>query len=757
MYRISPFTPIFFNPSGDKHGPRTVTVQVFANSDRILLEIIATNETEAPPDLTIRDLDTVNEYHYSWGSWVMNDSTTLYFIELLGMADGLYQAVIGENESEPFYVTSDESFLEDTVLLQYSNRDNRQRNDAVFWIDGKQKFFDFRVPGGFKDDNWSFGVSNEQFLTSDNDMIDLYSQESTIKALTVGNSDGCPIWFAEMLNRLLCCNYVYVDNIRYIRNESEVPEVSAEIEGLKSYIFSIGLRRVVDLDPVLESKNMQLILRSVEYMGEIMFRLTNKNEGDFRIIGSGSVGQKKTADDSGIEKPYFLTDELMSGYRSRKCKIGGFIKNDWDNTQIPRGILEDARILGFDYVKVCYTNHVAPSDRFDKFLVTLQSADEVGIGILASHRVFCNTNNDYNDPACLDRDRIEEAIQHPSFEGTFRDEPSDTDINLERSMEIYNIYKDVEPTIKMDLNLLPSHANGWQTTYRDYLEKFAQCSDTVSIDFYPIQYNSSDGYSVIEAKYKGWAENFNDLLYVYHKYPEKEYRFIIQTSSHRSYGKITREVLSAQIYGALIGGVEDIKYFCLTDNLNKDGYEKFLDSPYKYQASYYSDSDKQTYRAHYAGFADENIDEVYAKGTTYDVVKRFNDSKFKYLRNYIPTKYIYGVDVYKDGKFLCDATNSEVIRTMRTVLQDFIETDTLSYNAKFLVSLGYDEEAAYCFIVNIDMGNGFQNNLIINPNATYPVQNVNFSAAGAIGYNTAASPITISAGDICILRIKYKQ
>ena len=264
MYRISPFTPIFFSPSGDRHGAKPKCVHLFSQTDRILIEVIATGESSAPPNLIVRDIMNGYESEYQWKVWAMNSSTTLYFIELQGMSDGIYTASIGLNVSEEFAITTEESVLQDTVLLQYSNADNRQRNDAVFWIDGMQRFFDFRIPGGFKDDNWTFIVNNEQFTTSENDKIDLYGQESTVKALTIGNSDGCPVWFADLVNRLLSCNYVYIDKVRYARNESEVPEMNAEVEGLKSYIFTQGLQRVMNLDPVLEGRNLLIMRRTDE-------------------------------------------------------------------------------------------------------------------------------------------------------------------------------------------------------------------------------------------------------------------------------------------------------------------------------------------------------------------------------------------------------------------------------------------------------------------------------------------------------------
>lgn len=279
MYRISPFTPVFFSPSADKHGVMPKSVQVFAQTDRILLEIIATDESAAPPELQIIDVLNDFESSYVWRSWVMNATTTLYFVELSGMDCGLYYASIGGRESEKFFITDDDTILQDTVLLQYSNTDNRQRNDVVFWIDGMQRFFDFRVPGGFKDDNWSFGVNNENFTTSDNDTINMYGQEATTKSLTIGNSEGCPVWFADLVNRLLCCNYVYVDQVRYTRNESDTPEMSIEVEGQKSYIFKQGLRRVINLDPVLEDINLLIMRRADE-----SYRTAEINDETFNLI-----------------------------------------------------------------------------------------------------------------------------------------------------------------------------------------------------------------------------------------------------------------------------------------------------------------------------------------------------------------------------------------------------------------------------------------------------------------------------------------
>lgn len=261
MYRISPFTPLFFNPSTDQYGAASKYVQIFAPTDQILIEVIAVSEYREIKGAVI---DAVNESETAidWNVWVMNDTTILYYYVLSGLKSGFYYLDINGTQSELFRVTDDTKELAKTTLIQYSMKDNKQRRDGVFWISEKQYFFDFRAPGGFKDDNWTFGVANEQFVTIEEDLVDLYSIETTQKSFTLGNSIGCPVWYAELLNRIMSCSYVYFDNQRYVRKDGSVPEKSQEIENLRSYIFNLILQEVKHVDKT-ESDNL-LKIRRVE-------------------------------------------------------------------------------------------------------------------------------------------------------------------------------------------------------------------------------------------------------------------------------------------------------------------------------------------------------------------------------------------------------------------------------------------------------------------------------------------------------------
>lgn len=257
---ISPFTPLFFPPL-KCDGIESRYIQTFASTDQILLEVIC-GEGESVTAEVMQEPSHTPLSSISFNTWKVNTSTTLYFATLC-LSKGCYSVAVNGNSSTIFKVTTDEYELERTTLIQYSMGSNRHRKDAVFFIDGMQRFFDFRVPGGFKDSNWAFSVEGEQFTTDQSDIVQLYGLESTQKKFTLGNSDGCPVWFAELLNRLLCCTYVYFDGERYARKDTSAPEMTVLMEGVNSFVFTQNLQKVANLDPELTAQH-QAIMRRVD-------------------------------------------------------------------------------------------------------------------------------------------------------------------------------------------------------------------------------------------------------------------------------------------------------------------------------------------------------------------------------------------------------------------------------------------------------------------------------------------------------------
>lgn len=257
---ISPFTPLFFEKY-KSDGIESRYIQTFAQTDQILVEMF-----EANPNIPIEVI--IQGENGVLGRIPMNlfkiGDGYLYFCVITGLSNGVYSIIISPMrlQSQLFRITDDEEELSRTTLIQYSMKDNKQRQDAVFIIDGMRYFFDFRVPGGFKDSGWTFSVENEQFITPEADPIELFALESTQKKFTMGYQEGVPVYFAELLNRLLTCSYVYFDGVRYARKDSSVPEMNVQIEGLDSFVFTQLLQKVNNLNPTIENSN-HLIMRRV--------------------------------------------------------------------------------------------------------------------------------------------------------------------------------------------------------------------------------------------------------------------------------------------------------------------------------------------------------------------------------------------------------------------------------------------------------------------------------------------------------------
>ena len=244
MIKISPFTPLFFSPSSDKFGAESRYIQLFAPTDNIFIEVITTTEYKMNGLLKNHVDGTSREIEFQ--SFSLKDGSTVFHSTITGLAPGYYSISIGDQECNVFKVTDDEHELDKTTLIRYSMRSNKQRNDCIFWNGEEQFYFEFRAPGGFKDDDWTFAVNNEQFEISNGNIVELFAVESTQKKFTLGNAEGCPVWFAEHLNRILCCSNVYFNGVRFVRKGNSVPEMTQEIVSLKSYIFKVSLQGMVD-------------------------------------------------------------------------------------------------------------------------------------------------------------------------------------------------------------------------------------------------------------------------------------------------------------------------------------------------------------------------------------------------------------------------------------------------------------------------------------------------------------------------------
>lgn len=288
--KISPFTPLHFGDANQSDGLTSRYVQVFAPTDQIMIQLIGDNE-DWLPEVTLRNAHTNEQIgRISMQQWDINSSKRLYFATLQGLSIGHYKIKIHDYfrsslivTSDEFRITDDPTVLAKTTLIQYRFKDNKQREDVVSVIDLMPYFFDFRVPGGFKDSGWAFGVSNEQFTTQREDLIELFANDYITKTFTLGGALGVPVWYGEMLNRLLTCSYVYFNGDRYARNDTEVPNINILVEGLDSFVFTQVLRKAQVIDPTIEELNQIAIRRVTGTSGGTNFdtnRTTLDNDND---------------------------------------------------------------------------------------------------------------------------------------------------------------------------------------------------------------------------------------------------------------------------------------------------------------------------------------------------------------------------------------------------------------------------------------------------------------------------------------------
>lgn len=275
--KISPFTPLHFSEANRSDGMPSRFIQLWAPTDQILVEVIA-SAGDTAPSASLNDAHTGSVIGpVEWNEWKMNADKVVFFSVLTGLSVGHYKLTVGSLTSEEFRVTDDANLLSRTTLVQYRFKDNRQREDVVSVIDHMVYFFDFRVPGGFKDNGWQFGVSNEQFTTQREDIVELFAHDYTMKTFTMGNAIGVPVWYAEMLNRLLTCSYVYFNGDRYARSDSEAPQIQTLVDGLDSFVFTQMLRKAQVIDPKIEAQNQAVIRRIDDAEAENIYRSTTDN------------------------------------------------------------------------------------------------------------------------------------------------------------------------------------------------------------------------------------------------------------------------------------------------------------------------------------------------------------------------------------------------------------------------------------------------------------------------------------------------
>ena len=144
--------------------------------------------------------------------------------ETLELADGYYYIVIEElygdtGDTENTFVVSEcllvkNGTFKKTMLLEYSHDINNY--DILFEGITAGYLFNFRtemilLPDDFASDDTGFSDMNS-------DLVNLNSIPYRVFKLIVGAPYGAPDWVMDKVNRILSCSYIFIDGVRYIKN-----------------------------------------------------------------------------------------------------------------------------------------------------------------------------------------------------------------------------------------------------------------------------------------------------------------------------------------------------------------------------------------------------------------------------------------------------------------------------------------------------------------------------------------------------------
>ena len=514
--------------------------------------------------------------------------------------------------------------------------------------------------------------------------------------------------------------------------------------------------------------------------------------------------------DNTIERPDFITPNLLKNYKNNTCKLFGFLGNvgTSDGTRnipvMPVSFFESLKNdLHIDYL----ISHFRHSEYLNNLKLCLANADEsnTGIKILESFWTFTTSK-------WLEESYLNQVVNYESFGGVkWHDEPdvpnaqeyieetTDNQGNIipghwqaksrtnytEVSTKLYPAYKKYNDNrINNDLDPLSYHmiyhSNGfcfthkiiteeypqgkyynlWNTdeTYSQYINDYQPYISNICADFYIFITGKSNVLEFTDRSVQGattwhplivrsrkwnWIEYLHQLLQLHKLYPEKPFELYIHSGHHidvKDNGDlvdqvlpITYETLAIQSYAKTAIGCTGIGYFLISDTVidNNDLISQnggYLDCPYDFN---YNPRD--------------NNSEYENK--TFEILKSFNNSKFKYIKDFTTKLYIDDVDIYTNNK--------SKIHTIKQYYNKFIN----NLEGEALISIGFDKEATYCIIVNLRISNDTHPNAIITlNNSINDIYEVIFNNNNEnISYDNNKQTITIIPGDICILKKYYSN
>lgn len=131
-----------------------------------------------------------------------------------------------------FCVLSEEP--DDLLKITYNHR--RNEFNTVF-LEGHD--FDVRFEGNLLPSGMEFDVDSEGFRNQSGIYTQLYAQPYRREKLAIGGGFGVPNWVGEKINRIFSLSSVYINDVRYVRSEQSVPEVTTIGNDYPLFIYQL--------------------------------------------------------------------------------------------------------------------------------------------------------------------------------------------------------------------------------------------------------------------------------------------------------------------------------------------------------------------------------------------------------------------------------------------------------------------------------------------------------------------------------------
>lgn len=193
-----------------------VTSIILVNNETSTFEEVVEEEIPSETDWVTKEvlINKVNEGSYTLNIYIILRDSNTYVIK------------------SKFCILSEES--DDLLKITYNHR--RNEFNTVF-LEGHD--FDVRFEGDLLPSGMEFDVDSEGFRNQSGIYTQLYAKPYRREKLAIGGGFGVPNWVGEKINRIFSLSNVYINDVRYVRSEQSVPEITTIGNDYPLFIYQL--------------------------------------------------------------------------------------------------------------------------------------------------------------------------------------------------------------------------------------------------------------------------------------------------------------------------------------------------------------------------------------------------------------------------------------------------------------------------------------------------------------------------------------